>query len=59
MDSNSTYVLQDASKTRCPDCQEYVKLLCREDGSRRWPWFYICFNCSFITEVGKGRIPRE
>jgi hypothetical protein len=54
MKSQSNYVLQPDKKSFCPYCQADVVLLCREDGNNRKPWFYICFICKVVMEVGKG-----
>jgi hypothetical protein len=51
----SRYVLQDDDKTFCPVCHGQVKLLCRLDGKMK-PWFYICFKCAEIAELGRGRV---
>lgn len=52
----SNYVLQLADKTSCPECHEHVHLLCRRDGKNDVPWFYVCWWCENIYEVGKGRV---
>lgn len=54
---NSSYVLQTAYHVRCPNQPEHqVMLLGREDCDMRKPWFYICFECYEVTEVGKGKV---
>ena len=54
--SLSRYVTQLVAKTRCSKCEQPVTMLCREDGDVDWPWFYICFPCTIITEVGVGQV---
>jgi len=50
---NSKYIVQRTEKSHCPKCGRYVWLLCREDRRIDEPWFYICFICEFVAEVGK------
>lgn len=57
--AKSPYIIQKDEKSRCPNCSEYVDLLCREDGNNNFPWFYICFNCDQVFQVGKGEVRRE
>lgn len=52
--SASNYVIQIADKSFCPTCTKNLHLLCRIDGTTRAPWFYICFDCKVVAEVGKG-----
>lgn len=55
----SKYIIQEALNTKCPTCQKPVDLLCMADGNNRRPWFYICWNCTFIAELGKGIVIRN
>jgi len=56
---NSEYLLQADEKSFCPVCRKPVCLLCRRDGrTRGWPWFYICFGCQLVAQVGEGEVPR-
>lgn len=54
----STYVLQLDDSSFCPCCGKPVRLLCREDGKNGEgaPWFYICFDCQEVAEVGEGKV---
>jgi hypothetical protein len=57
MTRKSNYVIQKAEKSFCPGCHESVTLLCQRDGKTTGhPWFYICFDCKMIAEVGKGPV---
>lgn len=56
----SKYVIQIVPNTRCPNCNQPVDMLCRADGTAsHWPWFYICWHCDLILEVGKGEVKRD
>ena len=55
----SAYIIQKDIKSHCNNCNETVDLLCREDGDVTFPWFYICFNCDKVFQVGKGEVVRE
>jgi hypothetical protein len=60
MAKRSAYVVQRDGKSFCPKCRQALDLLCRRDGQvKRAPWFYICWVCMAITEVGKSEVPRE
>lgn len=52
----SNYVIQDAPKSHCPHCERVVRLLCPDGGSAAKPWFYICWNCQCVFEVGVGQV---
>lgn len=56
MSRQSMYVLQDTSKTFCPTCGKESKLLCPVDIDQKKPWFYICFTCIKIFELGKSEV---
>lgn len=55
----SHYILQRAEKSHCPQCGRTVDLLARADGNNKSPWFYICWFCRLVAEVGKGEVKRE
>ena len=56
MDSN--YILHLAQSSYCPYCNERVSLLYDKDGEQR-PSFYICWNCEFVAELGKGEVTEQ
>lgn len=62
---SSNYLIQKASKSHCPQCHKMVDLLCTDDerdmlrALKHNHWFYICWNCKKIYEVGKGEVYRE
>jgi hypothetical protein len=55
----STYVVQPSPDSRCPMCNQYLQLLCDRKGNIRKPWFYICWSCRNITQVGIGPVEEE
>ena len=55
----STYVLQQADKSTCPLCGQHLSLLCDHKGNVKKPWFYICWTCRNITQVGVGPVVEE
>jgi uncharacterized protein with PIN domain len=66
MASASSYVLQYDEKSYCPKCGNNVELLCEKLDTRLesttkklGAWFYVCFDCRLIAQVGKGEVPRE
>jgi len=54
-DPKSSYLLMKTQSSYCPACNKKVYLLCEESGKKN-PAFYICFDCKFIGELGKGRV---
>ena len=54
----SRYILQLAEKSRCRYCNSYVSLLAEGSEAAKFsiPWFYICWNCHRIWEVGIGEV---
>lgn len=54
------YVIQKASMSHCPDCNDAVDLLCPA-GFEAWaiPTFYICWACKKVFQVGMGPVERE
>ena len=54
----SSYLLLKTDNSYCPLCEKPVYLLC-EGSSKKKPSFYICFDCKFIGEVGKGKVLME
>jgi hypothetical protein len=57
----SPYVLQLASKTRCPQCHQPTDLLIRRNGtiSSAAPAFYICYGCRLVVHVGRAVVDRD
>ena len=59
----SNYIIQKAEKSHCPSCGKVVDLLCTNNDMlkalKREHWFYICWNCKLVFELGKGRVERE
>lgn len=55
----SDYVLQLDEKSICKYCGKYIELLCTQWVSLRKAWFYICFDCRKVFQVGKGEVERE
>jgi predicted RNA-binding Zn-ribbon protein involved in translation (DUF1610 family) len=49
------YVLQKTEKSFCPGCGKPVYLLCQDD-VKFHPAFYICFDCTFVGQVGIGKV---
>ena len=54
----SNYIIQRTQSSYCPHCNNLVYLLCDKDVIP-CPSFYICWNCHFVAEIGKGRITEE
>jgi len=54
----SDYVIVKADNTICPLCEKKVLLLQDERIRKRMPMFWICFNCEFVAQVGKGIVHR-
>lgn len=52
---SSNYIIHLTQSSFCPHCNDRVSLLCDKDGKQR-PSFYICWNCEFIAEIGKGPV---
>jgi hypothetical protein len=55
----STYVVQAATGSRCPVCGQHLALLCDRNGNPKKPWFYICWLCHNVTQVGVGPVTEE
>jgi hypothetical protein len=55
----STYVVQPDPKTKCPMCGRPVDMLCDHKGNVRKPWFYICWFCRNVVQLGVGPVTRE
>jgi len=53
----SNYIIQATQSSYCPNCNNLVYLLCDKDG-RQCPSFYICWNCKFVAEIGKGPVQK-
>ena len=56
MNPKSKYILQPTEKSFCPKCHANVWMLCEENFEG--VAFYICFDCKYIGEVGKGPVKR-
>lgn len=52
------YILQQAEKTRCLACDRKVELLCPRTASFKGKWFYICWPCQAVYQIGKGQVIR-
>lgn len=60
----SSYIIQRADKSICPHCHHHVDLLATDDDmlkalKRSKHWFYICWHCHIVTEIGCGEVKRE
>lgn len=57
----SAYILQPSDKTLCPSCKTHVDMVATRSGKLdgRHPWFYVCWTCRAITQVGVGPVLRE
>lgn len=59
----SNYILQKTTKSFCPKCHKNVDLLCTDEemlpALKHNHWFYICWNCKLVAEVGKGEVFRD
>lgn len=58
----SSYTLTLADHSYCPMCGKHPVLLADADMSPMSsfkPAFYICFDCRFIGEVGKGPVEQS
>jgi DNA-directed RNA polymerase subunit M/transcription elongation factor TFIIS len=56
------YILQTAHKSHCDQCGETLALLCEGDPRltlEDFTWFYICFKCQRISQVGVGLVRDE
>jgi len=51
----SRYTLTPSPKSRCIRGHA-VSLLSPIEMESEDPWFYICFECRFVGEVGKGPV---
>jgi hypothetical protein len=56
---NNKYFLRKEEKSFCPSCKERVYLLAREDGFHPNTWFYICWICQEVRQVGHGKVEYE
>lgn len=55
----SPYIIQDADKTRCYECNGRVDLLCDKEGDMiSKPAFYICWKCKRVAHIGRGHVKR-
>jgi len=55
--SESSYLVFKTESSFCPECNENAYLLTSVDKGKSS--FYICFKCTFIGEVGVGRVKVE
>jgi uncharacterized protein with PIN domain len=55
------YVMQMDEKSFCKYCGKSVELLC-PDVAKFTPirdkWFYICFDCRKVFQIGRGEVQR-
>lgn len=52
------YMLQSTDMSFCPDCKSNVDLLCTDgDSLNTTQWFYICWKCKRVYQLGKGEVP--
>jgi hypothetical protein len=55
----SEYIIQNDEKSFCPKCAKPLDLLCeRNPRIRLKDWFYICWDCKLIAQVGAGPAER-
>jgi hypothetical protein len=61
MSKKSKYSTILARKSYCPRCGATLTLLARRDCliSDRLPWFYICWYCKKIHQVGVGEVRED
>jgi hypothetical protein len=52
----SQYNIIRADCSRCPKCGCYIDLMFSDTHNR--PWFYVCFPCRYVGEVGCGVVKR-
>lgn len=62
----SDYIIETEEKSFCPKCHQRVDLLApgvsyanRSNAPDKTPWFYICWACKFVAQVGVGPVGRE
>jgi len=62
MNRLSPYIVQAATMSKCPMCGQALALLCDQKGdlnNKTKPWFYICWLCRNISQVGVGPVTEE
>lgn len=55
----STYTVFKDEHSKCPMCDEYLTLLSPRNATQKKPWFYICWLCKNVTQVGVGPVREE
>lgn len=59
----ATYIMQKIDSSFCPKCGKKVFLLCpksaKDCGNKSLPWFYICFDCDKVSQIGVGPVELE
>jgi hypothetical protein len=55
----STYIVQAALNAKCPLCGQPVDMLCDHKGNIKKPWFFVCWTCRNITQIGVGPVTEE
>jgi hypothetical protein len=50
------YVLQHDDHTFCKYCGKEVELLCERTGRKTNNWFYICWPCKKVFQLGLGEV---
>ena len=54
------YVIEEVQSTRCPRCNDNVKILMEDSiSSRTLPAFYICFPCEYVGQIGVGEVRKN
>lgn len=63
MKNQSRYILTKTEKSRCPHCNKHVDLLSTDEdilhGLKHSHWFYICWHCKRVYEIGRGEVKRD
>lgn len=56
--SKSRYEIQATEKSFCPDCHQPVDMMADDSTSLSRSWFYICWACKKVFEIGVGPVER-
>jgi len=63
--TSQDYVIQKDEHSLCKSCEGPMDLLCEKYPTVATsllfyrPWFYICWNCKLVSQVGTGPVQRE